>query len=248
MDQIDITQAVNKTLNALYKSGKVGRVEPRKTLTYNGNNEGKLNVFVGVNMVKISDIPIDCTRVTVLKIHDSIDATDVPMNMISVVDETNAILMVFDNADSQTPVVMSVLNPISFEGVVATPGTYVLSDGGTYVSYIELTETIHPIDPKYLPGVCLPVVDMSDVIVHNEGVASIALAANQVERIGTDLTPKLIWITVFENIKAMVLMTPAEENGVVMYGGTFVIEGGSIPVWILVAGDESYAIVNVPSA
>jgi hypothetical protein len=35
---------------------------------------------------------------------------------------------------------------------------------GTHAEIIDLAgETIHPIDPKYLPGVCLPVVEITDV-------------------------------------------------------------------------------------
>lgn len=40
----------------------------------------------------------------------------------------------------------------------------VISGGGTANFVIERTETIHPIDPKYLPGVCLPVVELSTEI------------------------------------------------------------------------------------
>jgi hypothetical protein len=45
-------------------------------------------------------------------------------------------------------------------------GTYVLCalDADSYVSYVEFAETIHPIDPKFLPGVCLPVVELETVL------------------------------------------------------------------------------------
>ena len=48
----------------------------------------------------------------------------------------------------------------------AIVGLYVICDtaSNSYVSRIEFAETIHPIDPKYLPGVCLPVVELETVI------------------------------------------------------------------------------------
>jgi hypothetical protein len=51
----------------------------------------------------------------------------------------------------------------------ATVLTHKDGDIGTItISISEETETIHPIDPKYLPGVCLPVVEISgDIDVEN---------------------------------------------------------------------------------
>lgn len=53
-------------------------------------------------------------------------------------------------------------------GVGIPTGTYFLSmplpgerEGFIYSLHGELTAVIHPIDPKYLPGVCLPVVELS---------------------------------------------------------------------------------------
>lgn len=38
---------------------------------------------------------------------------------------------------------------------------YTRNMGDTTITLAEKTETIHPIDPKYLPGVCLPVVELT---------------------------------------------------------------------------------------
>lgn len=61
-----------------------------------------------------------------------------------------------------------------------------ISDGTMYTaSVIEVTKTIHPIDPKFLPGVCLPVVEISEETVStafaNGGIA--VLTGNETEKI-----------------------------------------------------------------
>lgn len=56
---------------------------------------------------------------------------------------------------------------LSINGAVddLPPGTYVFHRDTDYIEniYGTVIETIHPIDPKYLPGVCLPVVELSTV-------------------------------------------------------------------------------------
>ena len=42
-------------------------------------------------------------------------------------------------------------------------GVAIDANGGGFIK-VTTTETIHPIDPKYLPGVCLPVVELSTTL------------------------------------------------------------------------------------
>lgn len=52
----------------------------------------------------------------------------------------------------------------SYEADGMVVGFIVDYDNGTTFSVDEKTETIHPIDPKFLPGACLPVVELETAI------------------------------------------------------------------------------------
>ena len=108
---------------------------------------------------------------------------------------------------------------------------------------ITLSKTTSTIDPKFLPGV----VDMSDVIVWDEGINSISLTAEHVQRIGVDAYPKLVWCDFYGGLKVMVMMMPfMEENILAGYSGIASIEGHIHHVNIYVAeGTGGTVIISV---
>lgn len=61
-----------------------------------------------------------------------------------------------------------------------------VTDGEHALSITKETETIHLIDPKYLPGVCLPLVELSTVITE-EGVTLTDAEKAQVSEVATGL-------------------------------------------------------------
>lgn len=92
-------------------------------------------------------------------------------------------------------------------------------------------------------------VDMSDVLVYDEGTASITLTAEHVQRIGMDAVPKLIWCNYYGGMKTMVMLTPQivpEGNGMA-YGGIAVIEGKVHPIWILMMSEGGTAFMLAPA-
>lgn len=144
-------------INALKKSGGAGYVEA-KTLTYDGNGEGKESYK-----------PATYTYVRAGGIIDPASVTEIAM-----LHQGNNLVLSASDLTIETP--NEHIVSISYMGV---PGVYVIDEknevgvsAGTYVlselRYAScvtkiVTETIHPIDPKFLPGVCLPVVELGTV-------------------------------------------------------------------------------------
>lgn len=98
----------------------------------------------------------------------------------------------------------------------------------------------------------IPVVDMSDVLMQDEGAATINLLPEHCERIGLDDKPKLIWMSFFGGLKTMVLCTPqlevdAEAEEWVAYGGTAVIEGSVVTVWLALSPEGGTGFMGVPA-
>lgn len=146
MDMITLAMA------KAYSDSKGGYSKPGKVLTYDGNKTGK--PVIGDIMVKISDNPIDLNAVesitvagvTVLKENFSVEGED----------QGAALFM------GGMVVVASYTEDVDVgDGNVATKGVWVAHSDTGYVSKVVLAETIVPIDQKYLPGVCLPVVELT---------------------------------------------------------------------------------------
>ena len=99
-------------------------------------------------------------------------------------------------------------------------------------------------------GSGIPVVDMSDVLIHSDGSAQISLTAEQCERIGLDAAPKLVWMIFYDGLKTMVLLTPQiepEADGFVAYGGVAVIENSVHFVWAALSTEGGTVFMGVSS-
>lgn len=142
--------AANKAIRDLEASGRVGRSE-KPVYTFNGNAEGKETTD---NLVKISnDTPdLSTAEKIIIRTYDTGEAVEVTKDMLSIAHAGAAeyaelggtiLVMVVKDADN------------------ASNGIYVQCNEFAYASRIEFAETIHPISDKYLPGVCLPVVELT---------------------------------------------------------------------------------------
>lgn len=128
-----------------YTDEKAGYSE-QNVFTFDGNTEGKLVVN---NMVRVSTKKIDATTaVSVTGMAGGVEQTIVKENMTiddGVLSFQGLCFVLCSNGeDEEYPV-----------------GVYVLATEEMYVSRVEFAETIHPIDPKFIPGAVLPVVELS---------------------------------------------------------------------------------------
>lgn len=143
---------VMSKLNRLEDAG--GYAE-KSTLSADKNSE-KMDIFGDGNLyVKVSDKKIDLRMVTSIALtYETVPHTVKP-----------DYLGFFDEAGNQMIYLDDQLNifVISMQGDEESglaEGVYFRANDDTYVSQIAL-ETIVPIDQKYLPGVCLPVVELT---------------------------------------------------------------------------------------
>lgn len=142
--------------NAYTDSQRLAYVERTNPLTFDGNIAGKeLDTSMEITMVRISDEVSDLNTVKkiVVMAHDGERMVAHEITEGFTVDDIgDGVYILFENG---TPWV-----------AISHNGTYVAYIGEEtivelYVSRVEFAETIHPIDPKYLPGAVLPVVEIT---------------------------------------------------------------------------------------
>ena len=138
-------------MSELKREGQIGYTEPGAVLTFDGNDTDK-ETFMG--LVRISNKVLDLSKVTTItvSVREGGTAEQVNSDILECVEGSgHSILMA---------------NSVIFAAVVTVededslPGTYVVSDENAFVSRLEFAETVVPIKPEYLPGVCLPVVEL----------------------------------------------------------------------------------------
>lgn len=165
MDFLTLALAQKKALEAMGI-----KIEPSKVLTYDG--KGETFAHNGHSYAKITSDAYDLTKVKSITVSLGGEYVTLSGDALAVSHDDE---MGYDVL-SATYMGMTLPAVIAVEGL----SLCVYDDEIGYVTRIEFTETIHPIDPKYLPGVCLPVVEIADVtaITATESAAITAAAEN----------------------------------------------------------------------
>ena len=149
------TLAASMLEDNLAQSGRVGRTET-KVLTYNGGYDGQES-FISVDeleAVRIGDV-ID--PATIVKLAGVAGGTEreVPGDILV-------------TQPSEENIIALIGYGLVFAYIVTGENAYDVSAGTYAVHHSDyhltriVTKTIHPIDQKYLPGVCLPVLELSE--------------------------------------------------------------------------------------
>lgn len=153
-----------------YSNSKGGYVEPGKVYTFDGNAEETEN-YNGIIYAKIASTAPNLHNVT-KAVYTAPDGSTV---------EILAENMNVEDIYGGQRIIASMMGQNISVIVLDDAGLWGYAQPGYgYCSLIEFAETIHPIDPKYLPGVCLPVVEIGDMdaITASESVAFTAAAEN----------------------------------------------------------------------
>lgn len=158
-------------INAMQKSGGMGRTE-KTVLTFDGNIEGK-EYLEALSVVKISDEAIELDSiVSIATVFAGLTEPVVYTKEKLTISSENGVGVAVAQGGylSGAPLVVVVAEGFTeadengVEHTVAK-GTYACyaNDEGLihYTTRIEC-ETIHPIDPKFIPGVCMPVVEIDE--------------------------------------------------------------------------------------
>ena len=137
----------------LTKSGQIGRTE-QNVFRFDGNTEGKASLD---DLVLVSAKTPDL--LTFVRATGVVGGVNV---------EITADSLTFETSEGESTANFAFFNDIPiFATVVGSDveqlpnGLYLFSNDEGYISYIEFAETIHPMDSKYLPGVCLPMVELT---------------------------------------------------------------------------------------
>lgn len=150
IDRAILQGEIIQALNALFLSGQVGRtVNEPKTLTWDGDTTDAENVF-DIQAVKISDEFVDLNTVSAVRVKffDG-SVRDLSAPDFVVTEEYGIHFLILKTNEN----LLCFSIPVELDAEVPT-GLYLNAAEDIYhvESVTYQTETIHPIDPKFLPG------------------------------------------------------------------------------------------------
>lgn len=202
------------------KSKPLAYTEKGKVLTFYLKDLTEDSVIVQ-ELVKVTDEVVDLTKAKRAEI--TIEADGGAGEVFEFTDFTtetvneSSLHITFLNAEGGA-IAMCIHE--TFEGY--QKGTYIVP---VYAARIEFADTIHPIDPKYIPGAVLPVVELSTEIHEDSNNAIYSVSLTSEETILTENTcaagvPFVLKCKVF-GTAASILMNVVSEDGLVMAGGDY---------------------------
>ena len=155
MDILTLSLAAKKALAALGV-----KIAPGEVLTWDGDFDDTEMIMGALYAGKITDKYMDLNSVEsfVVKYENGDTKTLTASECIVHADMGVQVLM---SVEDEVPYVFSSQSDV--EGMM-NKGLYFVLAPEFHVEKITFADTIVPIDPKYLPGVCLPVVELSTVI------------------------------------------------------------------------------------
>ena len=210
-----------------YTDEKAGYVETTAPITFDGDETGKevLSTNEGkfVTIGKVDGLDLNTVASVTLRSRLYDDAFVLEKQHMTVQTVENTQGLRYTNAELEME---GLLLALIVNGYLA-----VLSDlnDTDYVARIEFAETIHTIDPKFLPGVCLPVVELSTAV---GGALTEAESAKLNEVAATGL-PCVIRFT-FEGMQMAAAFSFTDMGGFPMYSHTF----GTMFIQIISDGTE----------
>ena len=217
-----------------YSDKKGGYVEPGKVYTFDGNADGKTAIpvsseFVGV---KISNDTPSVEQITKVVFEADADGEH------HVIEMTPEMWTVYTASGLKGLVLDGALFVFVSDGSVHESGFYVVTNESGYVSYVEFEETIHPIKPEYLPGVCLPVVEItSTAIPESDRVELTAEEKAQIEAALATGMPAVIKIAYIDVIPARIVCH--------WVGGGYFFTAPATDTWIAISVEDGSAFIGV---
>lgn len=142
-------------INRLKASGGVGYSDGGGSLKFNDDFDSTV-YLEAFRRVTDKTYKVDAIKSITLRDTEE-ESTIAPQGFIDLkgdgsiyVESSEAIFIVYKQAEMEG-------------GTVLPVGTYFTHIESAEVLSIEFTETIHPVDPKYIPGAVLPVVELSTI-------------------------------------------------------------------------------------
>lgn len=206
-DPIEVNQAASKAAKAVRKDGGAGYTKI-KTYILDITKE-PTDIFGDGNLfVHISDEEPNLVGAVLKAVGTAFPAGGtefpVPENAIQV--DVSGIRLIVDTAFG-IPLVMVV--PSGIDGV--SKGLYFGTNEIMYPASLT-TETIHPIDPKYLPGVCLPVVEIADYTELTEAECA------ALDKVASKNSPLVVKFN-FDGIDICCALSRMNADGITVFSG-----------------------------
>ena len=170
-----LQQEIIEALKALYTNGQVGHIERQKVLLdveLVPNNVVGTGTFYGV----------EDTASNLLEVGKTYTVTTDSGTYTSVCQSTDATIKYLGNMElldgNASTANGSFLVLLAYEDVAgeSNAGWALVCLDGNYGSHMKIVgdETIHPIDQKFLPGVCLPVVEITSAAYPESGTVELS--------------------------------------------------------------------------
>lgn len=227
MDMITLALAKQYT-----DSQKLAYTEGGGSLIWDGNTEGK-EVY-NENFVRVSTKALDLNEIATVTLSENGEVTTIAASEGNVIVDNGASLFIAD-----VPLIISVSVAGTADFAYFDVGTYLFTtpEADAYVSSVTFKETIHPIDPKYLPGVCLPVVELSTVIAESGTALTEAESAALTEAYESGL-PIVCKFSQEDVIERGVFQWVSANDAT---GYSMVSSSG---IWILVKTDTGWVVIR----
>lgn len=228
-----ISPIANRVIRKLEESGRIGKVEGgRKTITRKSDD---LVTILDIQAEKVSDVPVNLNTIESMSFQVDGEPLDVQKSDTFIADEGD-VAVLFWGDDYSNPFIVSIFADVPDVG---EKGTYIPvyknKDGVTSccMQFTYNDETITPIDPKYLPSVCLSVVELSEGI----NPIKVAMGAQQFtadDCAALDAAAK----------KGMPIIIKISADGILaMYLGSFCVEDGQY-MFIIALGGSAIIITG----
>lgn len=216
-----------------YSDSKGGYAE-KNVFTWDGNTEG-LDELDGY-LYRISDrIPDVNTFVRLRGIAGGVEM-ELTASDCTITEDNGVGWIKFDDT------IAAAVVPSGFPS--ARSGVYFARyNENSVMTYLEFAETIHPIDPKYLPGVCLPVVELETAVTSTQAALSEEDGAQMDTLNGEPAVLKLVAIVNGAEWALRGIAACTNVNGILVYSITSYVEG-TLLVLLMNAGNGWVAACN----
>ena len=219
-----------------------GDKNPGKVITFDGNLSGKetFEIEPGMFLVKLSDDVYDINNVESITISDFDGEKTLQKDAFTIVYDGSLPAI----ALGETPCV-TVIPEDGHEGLPIGLFVFYMTENGfsVYPSKIQLAETIVPIDQKYLPGVCLPVVELETAVTSTQAALSEEDGAQMDALNGEPAVLKLVAIVNGAEWALRGIAACTNVDGILVYSITSYVES-TLLVLLMNAGNGWVAVCN----
>lgn len=248
IDRAILQDEIRQAIAALFATGQVGRIEPVKVLYKKVSPDEVIdNVSAWGNEV-VPGIEENFTEGEKYAVRFDHGTYEVECKRVNVDEENGGGWFYYlGNPSVLAKLGISTAAPDidtgeSFVVLVASFGMVIAADMDKSQSIVVTSkETIHPIDPKYLPGVCLPVVELETTVV-SEAAFTDAENAMLTQAFDSGLPPVINanfsdGVSIYQNVATVAQTATVDSNR------AYLVQQGSFVYQIISADGVTWVVL-----